>query len=481
MEVLTNILSVAQTIYDLCDTASSNKQQCRRLKRRIKMLVLTAQTLKKQPSKSAALQIVLEDMELTIDNAKCWVIKYSHHAWWRQVIQANSIKEEFQLINDRLGDAANSMSDLLVAEHRGKFNQFFDETTRRRQNEKDIQQDLAELKEYLKSHVSGVEDRMDNIGNTLDDISTRIAEISLVCHRPTWNIAEIRVTDLIRGDLMLERPSHFLYRGELHRSPVAIKVFKSPKIESADYIRKIFLSESEMMKKFECLNILRLYGICIDHSDPQSCYSLVMELCEKGTLRDLLQREPDLSWERRVLMALDAARALYRLHQTELKAILHGSLSSSKFLVDGTYCVKLSGFELSKTESSIRRPSNVERRSKHRELEYIAPETWKDINAYDKRSELYSLGVIMYEIATGKRPFQNEEVTANNLEMWQEKSWASLDEDLPPSCPRILRNLIKRLVQKNPANRPSAGVIVDLLMSHLNQRDSKSGLPEAVA
>lgn len=47
-------------------------------------------------------------------------------------------------------------------------------------------------------------------------------------------------------------------------------------------------------------------------SGPDTRYSLVMELCSKGTLRELLQREPELTWERRVLMALDAARALYR-------------------------------------------------------------------------------------------------------------------------------------------------------------------------
>lgn len=180
-------------------------------------------------------------------------------------------------------------------------------------------------------------------------------------------------------------------------------------------------------------------------------------------------------------MALDAARALYRLHQTEEKAILHGNLSSSKFLVDGTYCVKLSGFELSKTESSIGRPSNAVIRKKARELEYISPETWKDINAYDKRSEIYSLGVVMYEIATGKPPFHDLEVTADNLGEMQEKWWASLDNDFPSSCPNKFRDLIKRLLQRNPRDRPSAGVTVDLLMVNLNQQRREGCHQDATA
>lgn len=166
-------------------------------------------------------------------------------------------------------------------------------------------------------------------------------------------------------------------------------------------IRRTFQTESQTLKKFECLNILQLYGICFDksgedsninylsmslfyppfwsrlsqlysgipslllfflqicpgllsqplpllpsfcsslfwypvcshplplllpkclvlvpirplsssNSGPETRYSLVMELCDKGTLRELLQTELDLDWDRRVLLALDTAKALYR-------------------------------------------------------------------------------------------------------------------------------------------------------------------------
>ncbi|PIO34679.1 hypothetical protein AB205_0014640 [Aquarana catesbeiana] len=440
MEVLGEVFNIARTIYNLCDKASSNKKQCSRLKTRIRILLKTAETLEKQPDKSVALLAVLEDLVTTLENAKCWVEKYSDHAWWKQVLKSNSIKGEFELLNDCLGDAAIQISVLLAAEQKDMLHRFFKENTRKQQNAKDMEEDLKELSTSLNSS-------------------------------PTkWNIIEIRVTDLKRGVLLLEQPTHYLYRGELHQSPVAIKVFKDQNVQNEEFIRKTFLSESQTMKKFECLNILRLYGICIDNSGPETCYSLVTELCEKGTLRELLQIEPDLPWNQRVHMALDTARALYRLHQTEEKAILHGNLSSFKYLVDGTYCVKLSGFELSKTETSIRRTPNVATRKKNRVLEYMAPETWQDINAYDKRSEIYSLGVVMYEIATGKPPFHGLEVTADNLVEMQEKWWASLDNDFPSSCPDMFRDLIKRLLQKNPKDRPSARVTVDLLLHYLNQQ-----------
>ncbi|XP_044125889.1 mixed lineage kinase domain-like protein isoform X3 [Bufo gargarizans] len=456
MDVLGQVLDVAQTIYGLCDQASSNKQQCHRLKKRIQILLMASRALQSQKEKSAQLKVVMNELRVTLDNAKCWAVKYSHQAWWRQILQANSIKEEFELINDRLGDAAGQVSLLLEIEHREKFFHFFTENTRKRQNQRDIDEDLQELKNYLTQNISN---KMENMEDGMKKILSEMAAIQAVCKRSSWHITEIRATDLKRGPLLLEKPSHDLYLGEYHRGPVAIKVFKGQQVKDQDFIIKTFQAEGETMKKFECLNILRLYGICVDNSGTGPCYSLVMEYCQKGTLRQLLEREPDLPPERRVQMALDASRAVYRLHQTEMKAILHGSLSSAKFLVDGTYCVKLCGFELSKTESSLRRPSNAERRKKSSELVYIAPETLQDINAYDKRSEIYSLGMVIYEIASGKLPYQDQPDAEDQ----------AVNGELLDSCPPVLRDLITRCLQRNPGDRPTAGVIVDLLIAHLNQ------------
>ncbi|XP_066439143.1 mixed lineage kinase domain-like protein [Eleutherodactylus coqui] len=460
MDVLGHILEVSQTIYGLCDQASSNKKQCRRLKKRIEMLLMASQALQRQKDKSGPLKMVMKELRVTLDNAKCWVIKYSHQAWWRQILQANGIKEEFELITDRLGDAAAQVSLLLAVEHREKFSRFFTEHTRKRQNQKDIDEDLRELKTYLTENISRT---MENVEDGMDKILSEMAAIKAVCKRSSWHITEIQATDLKFGPLLLEKPSHDLYLGEYHKSPVAIKVFKGQQIRNQDLIIKTFRSESETMKKFECLNILRLYGICVDGSGADARYSLVMEYCEKGTLRQLLERESDMSWERRVSMALDAARAIYRLHQTEKNAILHGSLSSSKFLVDGTYCVKLSGFELSKTESSLRRSSNAELRKRSMELVYIAPETLQNINTYDKRSEIYSLGVVLYEIASGRLPDQGLPAAEDGQKV---------NEELLGSCPPVLHQLFASCLQSNPSGRPTAGVIVDLLIAHLNQCES---------
>ncbi|XP_075432729.1 mixed lineage kinase domain-like protein isoform X1 [Ascaphus truei] len=481
MEGLEPIFGIAKTIYSLCDQAKSNKKQCKRLKNRIKILMVPIERLKTQPQMSVELKEVGKELQLTLNNAELWVTKYSNLGWWRKVIQANGIKEDFDDINERLSDAAEAISFLLDVEHRGRFLKYFNQHTRKQQNQRDIEEDLKELREYLKSDFKLVADKVDHLTDAVEDIGAGVQDffstfkaLSSLLMGPSWeSITEIRATDLTRGDLLLQRPNHDLYRGEYHKGPVAIKVLKGSLLRDADLVRKTFQSEIKTMKKFECPNILRLFGICIDNSGSNPCYSMVMELCEKGTLRQLLNREKDLPWELCVRMTLDVARALYRLHQTESKAILHGSLSSSKFLVDGRYCVKLAGFELSKTETSMRRSSNVEKRNEISDWAYIAPETSGDINAYNKHSEIYSLGIVFWEIASGITPLQGQSLSELKPDDIYKRVCVEVDTGLPADCPPILSDLIKRSRAVDPTERPSAGVIVDLLISHRNQPEPK--------
>uniref|UniRef100_A0A8C5R3E0 Mixed lineage kinase domain like pseudokinase n=1 Tax=Leptobrachium leishanense TaxID=445787 RepID=A0A8C5R3E0_9ANUR len=475
MEVLSNVLQAAETVYKLCDTANSNKKQCGRLRDRIKMLLLSVSLLGKQKGKSDELKVVLTELQVTLKNAESWVTKYSHRVWWRKIVQANGIKEEFDLINDRLTDAAQHLSLLMAAEKRQEFLNYFNENNRKRQSAKDMEADLAELKNYL-SEMKPMTDKVDHMAETLEEASAGVRDILAqveamknMCLRTSWEIKEIQPSDLKWGELVIDRHSHSLYRGEYHKGPVAIKVLKGQMVSDKEYVRKVFQVESSTMKKFECENILRLFGISIDNSNSEPCYSLVMEFCEKGALRDLLNTETRLTWEQRVHMVLDAARALYRLHHTEVKAILHGSLSSSKFLVDGTYCLKLAGFELSKTESSMRRPANAERRKNSIGWAYMAPETLRNINAYDKHSEVYSLGLVFYEIASGNVPLAALGDPENRLNELHQMLRDEVDTGLPSDCPKILRDIITQSLESDPCKRPTAGVIVDLLIAHLNQ------------
>ncbi|XP_040185286.1 mixed lineage kinase domain-like protein [Rana temporaria] len=477
MEMLDHVLSVAETIYELVDQAKTNVKKCRFLERKIRVLLLTTDTLGTQDDMSVTLQIVVQELDKALKNAKSWVFKYSKISRMNQILKAKGITEKFAEITDQLKDAAEHISLLLAIEQRDKFQKIYNKSSWTTESQKDMEKDGRKLLQLLCNQEIHMVNRLDKVSAGIKDIHRFMHKMRHPNQQPSrLNIRKIRMTELKRGDLMMERPTHHLYRGEFYRSPVAIKQFKGQSVQDEKLTWKMFYSESKYLKKFQYLNVLRLHGVCIDKSGPETTYSLVMELCEKGTLRELLQTEPDLPWGRRVLMALDVAKAVYRLHQTEAKPTVHGCLSSSKFLVDGTFCVKLANFELTKKEYSMGKPSNVERRRRFRELEYVAPETLQDISVYDRCSEIYSLGVVMYEIATKRQPFQDMEVTEDNLREMQEKWWASLDDELHSLCPQNFCDLVKSLLQKDPLDRPSAGEIVSLLKGRKRREsDTKDG------
>ncbi|XP_077145041.1 mixed lineage kinase domain-like protein isoform X1 [Ranitomeya variabilis] len=467
MEVVKSIFTVAKAIYDQCEQAETNKKRCSRLKSRIELLLVPVEKLKNDPEKSKELERTLSDLLLNLQNAKCWVAKYSPSRWWYKFLRARGIQDKFTHISEQLSNSAQVLQLLINAELRQQFLTYFNDESLRKQNLKDIEEDVKSLMSLIQSEMTYVSDRVDaRIQQVLQMLQAELVR--------QWDIKEIRATDLRCRDLQ-EIPgkkttdSHSLYLGEYHKSPVMIKVLKGELNRNDDYVRETFQSECKTMKKYESPNILRLYGICIDNSGRDPQYSLVMEYCEKGTLRELLRREPGLSWECRVQMSLDAATALYRLHQTEVKAILHGSLSSSRLWVDRAYCVKLSGFEFSKTESSMRR-NPVESSAKSSELVYVAPETWRDINTYNKRSEIYSLGVVIFEIAVGG--FLLQEFSAENHEDVHQKLCTRVDADLPTSCPPALCDVIRRSLAMDPGSRPSAGEIADLLIALLYQMEA---------
>ncbi|XP_075432732.1 mixed lineage kinase domain-like protein isoform X2 [Ascaphus truei] len=483
MDVLKSLFTISQTIYSLCCQAKYNKKKCNRLQTKIESMMELIEQLKTQPQMFAELEQVVKKLEKTLNDAVSWVTKYSNLGRGRMTIQANSISEEFNHIIERLCDAHQILSLQLHVKNSRQLQNVFDEITRKKENQKDCEEDM-ELKEFLQDHLKLVADKVDSVADKVDDVAVKVDRLVVAVKTSTptagreikdqrslsndtsWeSITEIQATDLTRGDLLLQRPNHDLYRGEYHQGPVAIKVFKGSLLRDADLVRKTFQSEIKTLKTFECPNILRLFGICIDNSGSNPCYSMVMELCEKGTLRQLLNREKDLSWELRFRMTMCVATALYRLHQTKLKAILHGSLSSSTFLVDGTYCVKLAGFELSKTETSMGRSSNVKKRQESSDWAYIAPETLGDINAYNKRSEIYSLGIVFWEIASGITPLQGQSLSELKPDDIYKRVCVEVDAGLPADCPPILSDLIKRSRAVDPTERPSAGVILDLLKS----------------
>uniref|UniRef100_A0A8C4Y8R0 Mixed lineage kinase domain like pseudokinase n=1 Tax=Gopherus evgoodei TaxID=1825980 RepID=A0A8C4Y8R0_9SAUR len=423
MEVVEKVLSVAHIIYAQCEQVKCCKHQCRRLVYRVHILLRPVEVLRAQPPKQISSQVeeTLQQLLETLEKAQELVKKYSQTNWLQKFLKAGDVVEGFGRVNERLGDAAQGLSLLLQAEHKQSFLETFQRDTCSREDSQDTKDDKALWEELLT-----MQDAVMKKDNAV----------------PREEITEIRMEDLTKTSwtFLMESKSHTLYKGEFYKYPVAIKVFKNPVITSTE-------KEIETMKKFESPNILRMYGICIDERGKGPCFSIVMEYCEKGTLRDVLTRKPQLPWETRIRMALDAARGLYRY-----KSKLHGCINSTKFLVAKGYCVKLSGFELSKTESSIKRSC----RKKLMDVPasaYISPLGLASLShKYDVPSEIYSFGIVLWEIATSKIPFEGCSSQEIYQKVYEQRYQAPVGED----CPSHLRDVINQCRAFEPSQRPSA-------------------------
>ncbi|NXG46798.1 MLKL protein, partial [Psilopogon haemacephalus] len=395
MDIVERVFLVAQAIHAQLEQVKCCKHQCQRLVERIQILLEPVRVLQAQPQQhiSHHEEELLRKLLQALGEAQKLVMKYSQASWIQKFLRARSAGEEFVWVNESLGDVAQGLSLLLQAEQKQPFLQAFQAKTCCRQDAEDLRDDRA----FLDQVIASTEEPEDVARETCADrqcveskvdwVQSELNKIVNVGKRE--DITEIQREHLTFYRHLQDTDTYDLYEGEYLKYPVAIQTFKRPLTTDPAKVRDIFVKEIQTLKKFESPNILRMYGICIEEKDGSPCFSIVMEYCKHGTLREVLSKQPHLSWEVRIRMALGAARGLYRLHQTEEKSRLHGCICSSKFLVAGDYCVKLSGFELCETESSIKRRAKKNWQQVSM-LAYIAPENLMDINCpYKRPCEIY--------------------------------------------------------------------------------------------
>ncbi|KFM02736.1 Mixed lineage kinase domain-like, partial [Aptenodytes forsteri] len=463
MDIMEKVFSVAQAIHTQFEQVKCCKHQCHRLVERIQILLEPVRILKAQPTKHISYheEELLKKLLWALGEAQKLVMKYSQTSWIQKFLRAHSASEEFVWVNESLEDVAQGLSLLLQAEQKQAFLEAFQAKTCRRQDAEDMKDDRA----FLDQVIASTEEPEDVAKEIYIDRQCMESKVDWMQSLKKVNVGKREdITEIRRDHLTFYRhlqdtESYDLYKGEYLKYPVAIKTFKRPLTTDPVKVRDIFEKEIQTLKKFESPNILRMYGICIEEKDGSPCFSIVMEYCKHGTLRDVLTKQQHLSWDIRIRMALGAARGLYRLHQTEEKSRLHGCICSSKFLVAGDYCVKLSGFELCETESSIKRKAKKNWKQVSM-LAYIAPENLQDINyPYKRPCEIYSFGIVLWEIATSKIPFEGcipQEITEK---ICNHHYRDPVGED----CPADLRKVIDQCRAFDPSQRPSAEEIVDLL------------------
>ncbi len=198
-----------------------------------------------------------------------------------------------------------------------------------------------------------------------------------------------------------------VYKAFCHRLNrfVAIKVLRDEFAEDEEFRRR-FLAESHAIAMLSHPNIVAVYDV----SSCDGVEYIVMELIDGITLKQYLKKRGAINWKEAVHFAKQIAKALSHAHQ---RGIVHRDIKPQNIMLlrDGT--IKVADFGIAALEDE-RQDSNEAIGSIH----YIAPEQarWNDPDA---RSDIYSLGVVMYEMLAGVKPFTGDsinEIAAKHLE-----------------------------------------------------------------
>jgi serine/threonine protein kinase len=262
----------------------------------------------------------------------------------------------------------------------------------------------------------------------------------------------------------------YVYLGTdiLTSETVAIKQLRVEMRGSMSAMVERFLREGQALQKLNHPNIVKMLAT----SDEGEQHYIVMEYVGGGSLADLLSKQPQLPIDRVVSLGLELSDALSRAHHLH---ILHRDIKPANILLaeDGT--PRLTDFGLARIDQL---PSLTDTGTILGSLKYSSPESLEN-RKVDERSDIWSLGVVLFEMLTGRVPFEGE----NLFEMiWAIKNHPlPLLENLRSGIPPALGNLIRRMLRKdNPARIDSmrhVGAELETIQKGLR---TKSGLLNSV-
>jgi len=202
-------------------------------------------------------------------------------------------------------------------------------------------------------------------------------------------------------------------------------------------------------------NCVQFYGI-YQHEDQGHTY-VVMEFCDRGTLFDVLFDLEDKKWSKRWQWALEMTQGLFYLHE---KGIMHRDLKAENVLIDQNGCAKLSDLGVARVDVLLcdKEPSVVSKGLQDKR--FIATENFLDPMLSNPSTDIYSLGLVFWQMSKGKKEPRNPfDMSQEEREDWCQGKIIER-EVIPPNCPNSFKSLILSCWIHKPLKCPTVSDIV---------------------
>ncbi|MDL2233572.1 Stk1 family PASTA domain-containing Ser/Thr kinase [Ruminococcaceae bacterium OttesenSCG-928-L11] len=220
---------------------------------------------------------------------------------------------------------------------------------------------------------------------------------------------------------------------------VAVKILRNEFLNNAEFLRR-FKNESKAIAVLSHPNIVRVYDV----SFANSIHYIVMEYIDGITLKDYIERQGVLTWKESVHFTLQILRALQHAHD---KGIVHRDIKPHNIMLLQNGEIKVTDFGIARfARSEVRTITDRAIGSVH----YISPEQAMG-DSTDEKADIYSVGVMLFEMLTGRLPFEAE--TAVSVAIKQIQTQAVRPRSLNPDIPEGLEEITIRAMQKDAAKR----------------------------
>ena len=238
---------------------------------------------------------------------------------------------------------------------------------------------------------------------------------------------------------------------------VAIKVLKSEFSEDTNFVSK-FRTEAQSAAVLEHPNIVNIYDV----GSENGIHYIVMEYVEGITLKTYIAKKGQLTYKEALSIAIQVGRGIQAAHA---KNIVHRDIKPQNIIISTDGKVKVTHFGIARAVSENTIHSDV-----MGSVHYASPEQAR--NGYvSSRSDIYSLGIVMYEMVTGRVPFDGDSTVAVAIQHLQDEM--DPPSKYAPNLPVSLEKIIQKCTQKSPDRRYDSmeSLLIDLRKALLNPNE----------